>query len=160
MMVEQREMLLGPVGTVTGDGVACRGCGYVLPADAPFCAACGFERVPYPAGKVSRYDWVLDQPIDPTAKIVLIALVAHDKPSGNGIFPSLERLADLTSLSRRAVVNAIARLRASGWVTRERTRHRRGQQATNRYRIHQPGQAECRSRTQQSAGAALEGLTT
>ena len=122
-----------------GEGVKCRGCGYALTPDARVCPVCGFERAPYPAGKVERYDWVLDQPIaDPIAKLVLFALISHDKPGGNGIFPSQERLARMTGLSRRAVVNALARLRKAGWIVRRKTRGRSGRQTANRYRI-QPG---------------------
>ena len=115
-MTKQSEMMLGVVGVVAGGLIACQGCGYDIPPEARVCPACGFERAPYPAGKVERYDWVLDQPIaDPIAKLVLFALISHDKPGGNGIFPSQERLARMTGLSRRAVVNALARLRKAGW---------------------------------------------
>ena len=138
-MVRQAEFLLGPVGVVDGGLRRCRGCGYDIPPEARVCPVCGFERAPYPAGKVSRYDWLLDQPIaDPIAKLVLFALISHDKPGGAGIFPSQERLARMTGLSRRAVVNALARLRKAGWIEREKTRGRSGRQTANRYRI-QPG---------------------
>ena len=138
-MVRQAEFLLGPVGVIAG-GAACADCGFDLPPGARLCPVCGFERAPYPAGKVERYDWVLDQPIaDPIAKLVLFALISHDKPGGEGIFPSHERLARMTGLSRRAVVNALARLRKAGWVERHKGRRRDGRQGTNRYTIRQPG---------------------
>ncbi len=111
-MAEPAEFRLGPVGVVDGGRVTCRGCGYTMPPGARVCPVCGIERAPYPAGKVELYDWVLDQPIaDSAAKLVLLALVSHDKPGGAGIFPGQERLARMTGLSRRAVVNAPARLR-------------------------------------------------
>ena len=134
-MASQHEFRLGPAGVVQRGQVTCRGCRYTIPPEARICPVCGCERVPYPAGKVDRYDWVFGQPIGSgTDKLVLLALVTHDKPNGKGIFPSHERLADMTGLSRRAVVNALARLEAAGWITWEKTR-RRGRQTSNRYQI-------------------------
>ena len=160
MSAKQSEFRLGPVGVIEGGLIPCQGCGYALPGAAILCPVCGFERAPYPAGTFRRFDWVLNQTPDSTAKLVLLALVSHDRPHGKGIYPSHARLAQLTGLGRRTVIDAIARLRASGWVSQEQTRHRRGQQSTNRYRVHQPGQAECGSCTQQGAVAAHEGLRT
>ena len=140
-MVRQAEFPLGVIGVIAG-GAACGGCGFTMPSDATICPACGFERVAYPAGAVARYDWALNQPIgDPLAKLVLLALVAHDKPNSEGIFPSQARLARLTGLSRRSVVNALKRLRKAGWVEREKLRRRDGRHCTNRYVIRQPGLA-------------------
>ena len=140
-MASQTELRLGPVGVVEG-GVACGGCDFTMPSDAAICPVCGAERKAYPAGTVARFDWVLDQPIgDPLAKLVLFALVLHDKPNSEGIFPSQARLARLTGLSRRSVVNALKRLRKAGWVEREKLRRRDGRHCTNRYVIRQPGLA-------------------
>ena len=62
----------------------------------------------YPAQKVERFAWVFGQRIGPrhldsrrrvggdTQKMVLLALVLHDMPGGRGIFPSIDRLADMT----------------------------------------------------------------
>ena len=144
-MAAQHELRLGPVGVVDGGLRRCRGCGYDLPPDARICPACGFERKPYPAATFQRFDWAFDLRIlradkagklqnDPLAKFVLIALVAHDKPNGRGVFPSMDRLVGMTGLSRRTVIDALARLECSGLIAREKTR-RRGRQASNRYTI-------------------------
>ena len=82
---------------------------------------------------------MLDQPVnDPPAKLVLLALAAHDIPGGHGIYPSLDHLAKRTGLSRQGVVNALARLRKAGWLDWRNTR-RGGRQSVNRYVILQPG---------------------
>ena len=144
-MAAQHELRLGPVGAIDGGRIACRGCGYAMPPEAGLCPACGFERSPYPTGTFQRFHWAFDLRIlradkagkpqnDPLAKFVLIALVAHDKPNGRGIFPSLDRLVGMTGLSRRAVIDALARLERGGWIVREKTR-RRGRQGSNRYSI-------------------------
>ena len=135
-MVRQAEFLLGPVGVVDGGLRRCRGCGYDLPPDARICPACGFERTPYPAGTFQRFRWVFEQEIDATAKLVLLALVSHDMPGGGAglVFPSQERLARMTGLGRRSVINALNRLERGGWIAREKTR-RRGRQASNQYVI-------------------------
>ena len=146
---KQAEFLLGPVGVVEG-GAACGDCGFDLPSDATICPACGVERKAYPSSTVARFGWVLEQPIgDPNAKLVLIALVAHDLPGGDGIFPSQARLAAMTGLNRRSVIRALLRLRQAGWVMREKSRRRDGRQGGNRYTIHQPGLAvpECQKVT-------------
>ena len=138
-MVRQAEFLLGPVGVVDGGLRRCRGCGYDLPPDARICPACGFERTPYPAGTFQRFRWVFEQEIDATAKLVLLALVSHDMPGGMGVFPSHERLARMTGISRRSVIRALARLRQAGWVERYKGRRRDGRQGSNWYTIRQPG---------------------
>ena len=107
-MTKQSEMMLGPLGVIEGGLIPCQGCGYALPGAAILCPVCGFERAPYPARTVHRYDWVLNQTLDSTAKLVLLALVSHDKPNGEGIYPSHARLAQLTGLGRRTVIDAIA----------------------------------------------------
>ena len=145
-MAKQHEFRLGPVGAVDGGRIACQGCRYDIPPECtPACPVCGWGRSPYPAGRVERFDWVFEQWIavpvaegkppktkgDPAAMLVLLALVSHDKPTGKGIFPSQERLARMTGLSRRAVVNALARLETGGWIEREKTRGRSGRQTAN-----------------------------
>ena len=137
---DQAEFRLGVVGVVDGGRVKCGGCGFDVPTEAALCPACGFERQPYPAGKFQRYDWALNQPIaDPAAKLVLIALISHDKPNGRGVFPSHERLARMTGLGRSSVIRALKRLRKAGWVTQRKTRRRDGRQGRNWYVIKQPG---------------------
>ena len=142
MAEPQHELRRAAVGVVAGGLIACQGCGYAQPPGTRVCPICGFERgdyegSPYPVGKVQRFDWVFGQRIGSgTDKLVLLALVAHDKPNGKGIFPSHERLAYMTGLSRRAVINALARLEAADWITRQKTR-RRGRQISNRYEIQQ-----------------------
>ena len=144
-VADQAEFRLGPVGAIDGGRIVCQGCGYDIPPGARICPICGFERAPYPAGTFQRFDWAFDLRIlradkagkpqtDPLAKFVLLALVSHDKPNGRGIFPSLDRLVGMTGLSRRAVIDALARLECGGWIAREKTR-RRGRQGSNRYAI-------------------------
>ena len=139
-----------------GESHTCRGCGYDIPPEARVCPACGFERAPYPAGKVARYDWALDQPIaDPAAKLVLIALVSHDKPGGAGVFPSIARLAKQTALDRATVIRALARLRKAGWVERHKARRGDGRQGSNRYMIRQPDMTAPESHSATLARVAL-----
>ena len=153
MSAKQSEFRLGPVGVVEGGRIACQGCGYDFPPGARVCPVCGFERAPYPGGTFQRYDWVFSQRIDATAKLVLIALVSHDRPNGKGVFPSHNRLAEMTSLSRRAVINALARLETAGWITWDQTR-RRGRQTSNRYKIQQAEMLGARGALRQGARGA------
>ena len=87
MAEPQNELRLGPVGVVQGGLIACEGCGYDLPPGGRVCPVCGHERddyagSPYPVGKVQRFGWVFGQRISSTDKLVLLALVDHDKPNG------------------------------------------------------------------------------
>lgn len=135
----QSEFRLGVVGVIDGGRVACPECRNVLPLEARICPVCGFERAPYPAGKVERFRWVFEQQIDAVDKLVLLALTCHDLPNNAGIFPSQERLARMTGLSRRSVIRALERLRAAGWIERHKTRRGDGRQGSNGYAIRQPG---------------------
>ena len=148
-VAEQAELKLGVLGAIDGGRVACAACGFPLPrAAGPLCPACGFERLPYPAGRVERFGWVFEQRLDSSAKLVLLALSAHDLPRGAGIFPSQERLARMTGLSRRSVIRALDRLRQAGWIRRTRARRRDGRQGSNLYTIQQPGMIpECQGGT-------------
>ena len=168
-MIGQHEMRLGPVGVVVGGRGTVRECSFVLEPGQTVCPVCGWARdfhagEKYPAGKIQRFDWALAQTIknltgdppyrnDPTAKLVLLALVAHDKPNGSGVFPSHERLVEMTGLSPRAIVNALTRLQAAGWITRVKFR-RGGRQTVNRYRIHQAELLSARGALGQSARGA------
>ena len=107
-MDPQTELRLGPVGVVDGGLAACQDCAYAMPAEARICPVCGFERVPYPAGRVERFDWVFSQRLAPNDKLVMLALVAHDGPGSKGVFPSIARLTDMTCLSRSTVLRALA----------------------------------------------------
>ena len=148
-VAEQAEFRLGVIGAIAGGRVACSACGYALPLEARrLCPLCGFERSPYPAGRVERFGWVFEQRLDPPAKLVLLALVAHDMPTGNGIFPSQTRLSSMTGLARRSVIRALARLREAGWIEWHKGRRRDGRQGSNSYTIQQPGMTpECQSVT-------------
>ena len=66
-----------------------------------------------------------------------MALAAHDKPHGKGVFPSYERLARMTGLTTRGVGIALKALRSDGWIERRKVR-RRGRQGSNEYTIQQP----------------------
>lgn len=123
--------------------ITCGGCARRLAPGTRTCPACGWERPghqgePYPAKSVDRYAWVLGQRIgDSTAKMVLVALVHHDMPGGQGVFPSVDRLVDMTDLDRASVFRALSRLRKAGWIVRHKVR-RRGRQASNFYTVQQP----------------------
>ena len=132
----------------------CGGCKIKFWHGTRVCPACGWKRPameaePYPDQRVERFAWVFAQRIGPrrghakkhagtpAAKMVLMALVAHDMPGGRGIFPSIDRLAEMTELDRATVIRALAHLRKAGWVTRRKVR-RRGGQGSNEYTIQQP----------------------
>ena len=122
--------------------ITCGECTRTLPPATCVCPFCGADRglsgSAYPAQKVERFDWVFAQRIDsPTQRLVLLALVAHDMPGGQGIFPSIDRLATMTGLGRRAVIYALDGLRDAGWIERSKVR-RRGRQGSNEYTIRQP----------------------
>ena len=122
----------------------CGGCGASpLPPAYRVCPVCGWARpgqegAPYPAKSIERFGWVFDQRIaSPTQRLVLLALVQHDMPNGRGMFPGMDRLSEMTGLSRRAVVYALKGLQADGWVKRYKVR-RRGHQGSNLYVVQQP----------------------
>ena len=132
----------------------CGGCKIKFWPGTRVCPACGWKRPameaePYPAQRVERFAWVFAQRIgprrdhakkhagNPAAKMVLMALVAHDMPAGRGIFPSIDRLAEMTELDRATVIRALAKLRKGGWIVRHKAR-RRGHQGSNSYVVQQP----------------------
>ena len=124
------------------DPITCRDCQRTLPPATSVCPICGMERghagAPYPSKEVERYDWVFEQDIGSVSqRIVLLALAAHDKPHGKGVFPSYERLARMTGLTTRGVGIALKALRSDGWIERRKVR-RRGRQGSNDYTIQQP----------------------
>ena len=98
----------------------------------------GYFGEPYPAKRLTRYPWALDQGIDNTnALVVFLVLVHHDMPGGEGIFPTYDRLAAITCLRRQRVADALRYLEAHGWIERTRD-HRGGRRRANRYRICSP----------------------
>ena len=64
------------------------------------------------------FAWV-NGPATPAEKMVFLCLAHHSNFSGQA-FPSLERIADMTRLSRRAVMYALSSLKRDGWVVVEK----------------------------------------
>ena len=133
--------------TKSDDGGVCRGCNYKLAPGTDTCHVCGRVEPrrgdPYPVGKVERHDWVDAQPVgNASAKAVLGALIRHDRPWGTSpgtVWPGVERLVQITELSRATVFRALGYLEDAGWITVKRASDARtGFRAANRYTIHHP----------------------
>ena len=58
-------------------------------------------------------------PASPAEKMVFLCLAHHSNFSGQA-FPSLERMVDMTRLSRRTVMYALSSLKRDGWVVVEK----------------------------------------
>lgn len=67
---------------------------------------------------------------------ICLAVIARDHHPERGAWPSLERLATLTGLSRRSVQDQIARLANKGLITVSKRRNERGHLPTNHYQLH------------------------
>ena len=67
-----------------------------------------------------RLKWVFDQDLDSTAKLVLIVLSSHYNVKREDAFPSIGRIARLSSLGYKAVWKALGRLEAKGLIEANR----------------------------------------
>jgi len=81
---------------------------------------------------------ILDQRLTPTEKIIWQVLRTHaSQPGQNGAWPSIGRLANLASVSRPTVQNAIDVLQASRWISVvRRIRNEEGAVIGNYYLLH------------------------
>ena len=67
-----------------------------------------------------RDKWVFGQDLDSTAKLVLIVLSSHYNVKREDAFPSIGRIARLSSLGYKAVWKALGRLEAKGLIEANR----------------------------------------
>lgn len=84
---------------------------------------------------VKAISWAFDQALEPSRKIVLLALADFADDAG-ACWPSMERIAAKSSMSRRTVVRAISELEEAGLVSREQSRDTEtNRQRPNFYRL-------------------------
>lgn len=88
--------------------------------------------------------WAFKQTLNPTRKIVLLALADYADDE-NRCWPSMRTLAEKSSLTERAVRNAIRDLEEIGYLTTESRNRPNGSQTSNVYWLNVPGGAERRS---------------
>jgi biotin operon repressor len=70
--------------------------------------------------------------IPSTEKLVLLAMADHARDDGTGCYPSIDRLAKKSSLSRRGVQKIMRRLEQEGWIVPSKVSKGR---LTTEYRI-------------------------
>ena len=75
---------------------------------------------------------IIKSALPPVAKHVALTLSMHMNEVGSSCFPSLDTLADETSLSRRSVQRAIGELERWGWLAVSRP-SKQGRGVSNRY---------------------------
>lgn len=65
---------------------------------------------------ITASKWAWEQKISPSEKLVLLVIADHADDQGGSAFPSLERMAQRTGLSRRTVIRAVQALANAGLV--------------------------------------------
>ena len=63
-----------------------------------------------------RRRWIFDQPINPSGKLVLLALELHADEISAFCYPTIEKLAELTGYNEKTVRRAIKRLETAGYL--------------------------------------------
>jgi len=82
-------------------------------------------------------DWIWKLTMSSTKKLILLCLAEHYGPTRE-IYPSQQRIAQMTGLGLRTVTRTIAKLAAEGVITIEKKRTRTGNWTANSYRINVP----------------------
>jgi len=85
---------------------------------------------------------ILRSSLASTTKLVLLALSSHMNDHGEGCYPSLDTLAQETSLTRKAVITHIATAIAAGFLVKDRMNIRGRKWASNEYRASVPAEVE------------------
>jgi hypothetical protein len=81
---------------------------------------------------------VMQSNLSASTKIVLVALDMHVNDMGDPAFPSYARLATLTSLSARSVMDHVAIAEEAGWLKREKRFNKEGRQQSNLFYLQVP----------------------
>lgn len=81
---------------------------------------------------------VMQSALSTSTKIVLVALDMHVNDMGDPAFPSYGRLATLTSLSSRSVMDHVAIAEEAGWLKREKRFNKEGRQQSNLFYLQVP----------------------
>lgn len=93
------------------------------------------------AGIYGHWNWrraVAESKLDATSKHVLLTLSLFASDAGEGVFPSLRVLCDLTSRSEPVVKRVLRNAEASGWIEREARHAENGRQKSNLYHLTLP----------------------
>lgn len=91
--------------------------------------------------EIQFYSWrgaVLKSSLPSTTKHVLLTLGCHMNDVGESCFPSIEMLAEETSLSRQSVMTHLQLAKDSGWIVSEAHGYRGQKWARNEYRASMP----------------------
>jgi hypothetical protein len=81
---------------------------------------------------------VMQSKLSASTKLVLVALDMHVNDMGDPAFPSYARLADLTSLSARSVIEHVGIAEQGGWLKREKRFNKEGRQQSNLFYLQVP----------------------
>jgi hypothetical protein len=85
---------------------------------------------------------ILRSSLASTTKLVLLALSSHMNDHGEGCYPSLDTIAQETSLTRKAVITHIANAVAAGLLVKDRLKLSGRKWASNEYRAAIPPEME------------------
>jgi len=106
--------------------------------------------------------WAFDTPTtDTKTKVVLLALADHADDDNFKCWPSVERLAERTGLSRRSVYRAIVNLNEAGFIKYEQRRHTNGwkRQPLFTLNVPKPSATQSQPSANQSMPSATGGTT-
>lgn len=81
---------------------------------------------------------VMQSKLATPTKLVLVALDMHVNDMGDPAFPSYGRLAALTSLSSRSVIEHVGLAEQAGWLKREKRFNKEGRQQSNLFYLQVP----------------------
>jgi hypothetical protein len=81
---------------------------------------------------------VMQSKLAASTKLVLVALDMHVNDMGDPAFPSYARLASLTSLSSRSVIEHVGLAEDAGWLKREKRFNKEGRQQSNLFYLQVP----------------------
>jgi hypothetical protein len=84
---------------------------------------------------IHAYAWAWAQSLDPSEKLLLLALADHLNSETNHAFPSVRRLMKFTGLSERHVRRCLASLEAAEYIEKAESFNDRGRQISNTYRF-------------------------
>ena len=99
---------------------------------------------------------ILRSSLASTTKLVLLALSSHMNDHGEGCYPSLDTLAQETSLTRKAVITHIATAITAGFLAKDRMNIRGRKWASNIYRATIPIEVESDNLDFEDCGDARE----
>lgn len=77
-----------------------------------------------------------DRKLEPSQKLLLLAIAKHARADGRGAYPSLRRLEALTGFALSTVCDLLPHLVDAGYLT---IHHRQGPNGTNLYDVHARG---------------------